>query len=254
VTRFAALYPATAHTFLPALDDDVTLDDEAGHHLSRVRRVRAGETLTAADGDGRWRPYAVVSVRSGAVDLHAQGAPVVEPPLEPRLVVAFALTKGTKPDLAVQKLTELGVDGVTLLSTRRSVRRWGGSRADAAVARLRRIAREAAAQCRRARLPDIDGVLPVTELRGRPGLVVADPAGEELERLPAPPGGEWVLVVGPEGGFDPDEAAALTSPGQSGDHVGPTRLRLGPHVLRAETAAIAGAAVLATRRAIREDL
>lgn len=247
MTRFAALYPATAHTFLPALDDDVTLDDEAGHHLSRVRRVRAGETVTAADGDGRWRPYAVVGVRPGAVELHAQRAPVVEPQLEPRLVVAFALTKGTKPDLAVQKLTELGVDGVTLLSTRRSVPRWDESRADAALARLRRIARDAAAQCRRARLPEIDGVLPVTELRGRPGLVVADPAGAELARVPEPPRGEWVLVVGPEGGFDPDEAAALTSPAEDRD--GPARLRLGPHVLRAETAAIAGAAVLATRRA-----
>jgi 16S rRNA (uracil1498-N3)-methyltransferase len=247
VTRFAALYPATAHTFLPALDDDVTLDDDAGHHLSRVRRVRAGETLTAADGDGRWRPYAVVGVRPGVVDLHAKGATVVEPQLEPRLVVAFALTKGTKPDLAVQKLTELGVDGVTLLSSRRSVPRWGGSRADAALTRLRRIAREAAAQCRRARVPEIEGVLPVAELRDRPGLVVADPAGEEVARVPAPPGGEWVLVVGPEGGFDPDEAAALTSSAEHRD--GPARLRLGPHVLRAETAAIAGAAVLATRRA-----
>jgi 16S rRNA (uracil1498-N3)-methyltransferase len=247
VTRFAALYPATAHTFLPALDDDVTLDEDAGHHLSRVRRVRAGETLTAADGDGRWRPYAVVGVRPGALELHAQGALVVEPQLEPRLVVALALTKGMKPDLAVQKLTELGVDGVTLLSTRRSIPRWSGSRAHAALARLRRIAREAAAQCRRARLPEIDGVLPVTELRGRSGLVVADPAGEELARLPAPPGGEWVLVIGPEGGFDPDEVAALTSPAE--DRHGPVRLRLGPHVLRAETAAIAGAAVLATRRA-----
>jgi 16S rRNA (uracil1498-N3)-methyltransferase len=247
VTRFAALYPATAHTFLPALDDDVTLDDDAGHHLSRVRRVRAGETLTAADGDGRWRPYAVVGVRAGAVELHAEGAPVVEPQLEPRLVVAFALTKGTKPDLAVQKLTELGVDGVTLLASRRSVPRWSGSRADAALTRLRRIAREAAAQCRRARLPEIHGVLPLTDLRGRPGLVVADPAGEELARVPAPPGGEWVLVVGPEGGFDPDEVAALTSPAEGRE--GPARLRLAPHVLRAETAAIAGAAVLATRRA-----
>jgi 16S rRNA (uracil1498-N3)-methyltransferase len=247
VTRFAALYPATAHTFLPALDDDVTLDDDAGHHLSRVRRVRAGETLTAADGDGRWRPYTVVGVRPGVVELHAQGVPVIEPQLEPRLVVAFALTKGTKPDLAVQKLTELGADGVTLLASRRSVPRWSGSRADAALTRLRRIAREAAAQCRRARLPEIHGVLPLTDLRGRLGLVVADPAGEELPRVPAPPGGEWVLVVGPEGGLDPDEVAALTSPAE--DREGPARLRLGPHVLRAETAAIAGAAVLATRRA-----
>ena len=87
-------------------------------------------------------------------------------------------------------------------------------------------------------MPEVDGVRPVTELRGRPGLVVADPAGDELPALRAPAGGEWVLLVGPEGGFEGDEAAAL-----EGD-----RLCLGPHVLRAETAAIAGAALLATRR------
>lgn len=251
MTRFAARYPATAHTFLRALDDDITIDEDAGHHLSRVRRLRRGEAVTAADGDGRWRPYTVVGVRPGAVDLHAQVASVVEPHLDPRLVVAFALTKGTKPDLAVQKVTELGVDGVTLLSTRRSVPRWDETGEEAAVARLRRIAREAATQCRRARLPDIDGVRPVTELRGRPGLVVAHPEGEEPARLPAPSGGEWVLVVGPEGGFDPDEAAALSSAAPGGET--PARLRLGPHVLRAETAAIAGAAVLATRRMPRPD-
>jgi 16S rRNA (uracil1498-N3)-methyltransferase len=244
VQRFAARHPAAAHTFVPALDDDITLDDEAGHHLSRVRRLRAGETVTAADGTGCWRPYAVARISPGAVDLHAQGAGVVEPQLEPRLVVAFALTKAAKPDLAVQKLTELGVDGITLLSTRRSIPRWGTDRAGAALHRLRRVAREAAVQCRRSRLPDVDGVLPVAELRGQPGIVVADPAGVDVARLPPPPDGAWLLVVGPEGGFEDDELDALGPPASS------ARLRLGPHVLRAETAAIAGAAVLTTRRAL----
>lgn len=241
MTRFASRYPAAAHTFVSALDDDVTLDDEPGHHLSRVRRLRGGEVVTAADGEGRWRAYAVSDVRPGSVELHAQGAPVVEPQFEPRLIVAFALTKAAKADFAVQKLTELGADGIMLLSTRRSVPRWGNERTGAAVDRLRRIAREAAAQCRRARLPDVDGVRPVTELRGQPGLVVADPAGEDVARLPSPANGAWLLVVGPEGGFEADELESLGST---------ARLRLGPHVLRAETAAIAGAAVLTTRRAL----
>ena len=220
MAAFAARYPAVAHTFAPALDDDVTLDDEAGHHLGRVRRVRPGEVITVADGRGHWRAYEVARVAPGAVDVRAREAAVVEPSLEPRLVVAFALTKGAKPDLVVQKLTELGVDGVTVLAARRSIPRWSEERAKAAMTRLRRIALEAAAQCRRARVPEVDGVRPVTGLRGRPGLVVADPDGDDVAALPAPAGGEWVLVVGPEGGFEGDE-----------------------------TAAIAGAAVLATRRA-----
>ena len=242
MAEFAARYPAVAHTFVPALDDDVILDDEAGHHLSRVRRVRAGEVITAADGRGHWRPYEVARVAPGTVELRAKDALVVEPRLEPRLVVAFALTKRAKPDLVVQKLTELGVDGITVLTGRRSVPQWSDERASAAVSRLCRIAREAAAQCRRARVPDVEGVRPVIELQGRPGLVVADPDGDEPAALTAPAGGEWVLVVGPEGGLDTDEETAL----------GGDRLRLAPHVLRAETAAIAGAAVLATRRARHE--
>jgi 16S rRNA (uracil1498-N3)-methyltransferase len=240
VTRFAARYPAAAHTFVAALADDVTLDGEAGHHLSRVRRLRSGDAVTAADGDGHWRAYAAVDVRPGTVELHAQGEAVFEPHLEPGLVVAFALTKGAKPDLAVQKLTELGVDAIVLLSARRSVPRWDEERGDAAVVRLRRIAREAAVQCRRARLPDVHGVKPVETLRDRPGLVVADPNGEGVAHLAAPRDGQWVLVVGPEGGLDAGELATLHAA---------ARLRLGPHVLRAETAAIAGAAVLTTRRA-----
>jgi 16S rRNA (uracil1498-N3)-methyltransferase len=239
VAAFAARNPAVAHTFVAALDDDVTLGDEAAHHLGRVRRVRPGEIITAADGRGWWRPYAVAHVAPGAVELRAQDAPVEEPRLAPRLVVAFALTKGAKPDLVVQKLTELGVDGIVVLGARRTVPQWSDERAGAAVSRLRRIARESAAQCRRARAPDVDGVRPVTELQGRPGLVVADPDGDDPLALPAPAGGEWMLVVGPEGGFDADEVVTL----------GGERLRLAPHVLRAETAAIAGAAVLATLRA-----
>jgi 16S rRNA (uracil1498-N3)-methyltransferase len=244
VTRFAARSPAVAHAFASALDDDVRLDGPSGHHLSRVRRLRSGELVTLADGNGTWRPYIVSVVRPGAVELHADGEPVVEPRLEPLLAVAFALTKAGKPELAVQKLTELGVDRIVPLQSRRSVPRWGTDRADAAADRLQRIAVEAAAQSRRARLPEVDTPRPLADLQGLPGLVVADPAGDDVGRVPDPSDGEWMLVIGPEGGLDPDEIAILGAA---------ARLRIGPHVLRAETAAIAGAAVLTTRRATARD-
>jgi 16S rRNA (uracil1498-N3)-methyltransferase len=244
MTRFAARSPAAAHAFASALDDDVTLDGASGHHLSRVRRLRSGELVTIANGNGTWRPYTVSVVRPGALELHAGGARVVEPRLEPVLAVAFALTKAGKPDLAVQKLTELGVDRIVPLHSSRSVPRWETDRAGVAVARLRRIAVEAAAQSRRARLPVVETPRPLADLRGHPGLVVADPGGDDVGRIPRPPDGEWTLVIGPEGGLDPDEMAALS---------GAARLRIGPHVLRAETAAIAGAAVLTTRRANAPD-
>jgi 16S rRNA (uracil1498-N3)-methyltransferase len=239
VTRFASSYPAAAHTFADELDDNLTVDGASGHHLGRVRRLRAGEVVTVADGRGQWRPYAVVEARHGAVDLDARGAPVTEPPLVPGLTVAFALTKAAKPDLAVQKLSELGVDRVTPLLSQRTVRRWDVGRAGAAVDRLRRVAAEAAVQCRRARLLDVDAPRPLSALHGHLGLVVADSSGDNVAELAAPSNAQWVLAVGPEGGFEDDELAVLEPC---------ARLRLGPHVLRAETAAIAGAAVLTTRR------
>ena len=230
---------ATAHAYLERLDDRVVIDGDDGHHLVRVRRVQPGEVVTAADGYGRWRAYDVVGVERGAVDLRATSDLRHEPPLAPRLTVACALTKGERPELVVQKLTELGADTILLVVAARSVVRWDDAREAKAMERLHRIAREAGAQCRRSRLPVIDGPVPLAELIGRPGLVVADREGIPPDELLRPAGGEWVVAVGPEGGFEPDE---LT---QFGDA---PRLALGAFVLRAETAAIAAASALAWRR------
>jgi 16S rRNA (uracil1498-N3)-methyltransferase len=157
----------------------------------------------------------------------------------PRLTVAFSLTKGEKPELAVQKLTELGADRVVLVEAARSVVQWDEIRAAAAMARLQRVAREAGAQSRRARVPIVDGPVAPSELRTHPGLVVAAPDGVPAQDLRLPTSGEWLIAVGPEGGFDAAELADF----------GPVpRLSLGPFTLRAETAAIAAAAALAGRR------
>lgn len=230
---------ATAHVYVERLDDTVRVEGDDGHHLVRVRRLRAGEIVTAADGYGRWRAYAVDAVEGGTVSLHATSDFAHEVPLVPRLTVACALTKGERPELVVQKLTELGADTIVLVQAARSVVRWEVDREHTAMDRLHRIAREAGAQCRRARLPAIDGPVPVAELAGRPGLVVADRDGVPADVLPEPAGGEWLVVVGPEGGLDESELELFA---------GAPRLALGRFVLRAETAAIAAAATLAWRR------
>lgn len=238
---WASQVTAAAHTFGVSLDDEVTIDGDAGRHLAGARRLRPGEIVTVADGRGRWRPYTVAARGRGVVDLRATGATVLEPRLEPDLTVAFAITKGSKPELVVQKLTELGVDRIVLLRAGRSVPRWDADREAGALARLERVIFEAASQCRRSRLPSISGLAGPEDLTSHPGVVVADPAGDEVTDLALPDSDEWLLAVGPEGGFGPEELAALPGP----------RLALGPHVLRAETAAIAGAAVLSSRRATR---
>jgi 16S rRNA (uracil1498-N3)-methyltransferase len=237
-----AQFPATAHVFADRLDDRMAIEGDDGHHLQRARRVRSGEVVTVADGYGRWRAYEVESAAKGRVALVASTLVAREPPLVPRLTVACALTKGQKPELAVQKLTELGVDRILLVRAARSVVQWDDdAKLAGAFERLARVAREAAMQSRRAHIPVVEGLVEPDELAMFPGLVLAADDGVPAQELPAPAGGEWVVAVGPEGGFDEHE---LWSFGAI------PRLGVGPFVLRAETAAIASAAAMAGRRTI----
>jgi 16S rRNA (uracil1498-N3)-methyltransferase len=244
-TSFAAQCRATAHVFADRLDDRITIDGDDGHHLQRARRLREEETVTVADGHGRWRAYTVVAVGRGTVDLVASTLVAREPWLTPRLTVACALTKGEKPELVVQKLTELGADRVLLVQAARSVVQWDDDKVASACVRLARVAREAAMQSRRARIPVVEGLVRPSELAALPGLVLAAPDGVAASQLPAPPGGgEWVVAVGPEGGFDDAELARFAAA---------PRLAVGPYVLRAETAAIAAGAALAGARTISPE-
>jgi 16S rRNA (uracil1498-N3)-methyltransferase len=238
---FAADATAVAHVFADSIDDEIVVDGADGHHLARVRRVRVGEHVTVADRDGGWREYAVVGARGGTLSIAAVGPARVEPWLTPRLCVAFALTKGTKPEVVVRQLTELGVDALMPVIGERSVARRDVVDEARMVERLERVAREASMQSRRARVPEISRPSPLLELVGRPGLVLADRAGWGGAPPAAPPEG-WTVVVGPEGGLSTAELAALD---------GVPRVGVGSHVLRAETAAVAVAALLAAGRKAR---
>ncbi|MFO7589340.1 MAG: RsmE family RNA methyltransferase [Acidimicrobiia bacterium] len=235
---------AIAHVLTDRLNDEVRVDGPDGHHLARVRRLRSGEHVTATDGAGEWREYEVTAVSGQGLELRATGPVHTIQKEEPEITVAFALTKASKPEVVVRQLTELGVDRIAPVVAARSVARPAGARAEAFTHRMRRVAREATMQSRRAWLPVVDGPAPLLGLAGRPGLVVAE-LGAPTARLLADPGPEgWTLLVGPEGGLDPEER----------DGLGPVaRLGLGAHVLRAETAAVAGAAVLVTSRQARRS-
>ncbi len=139
----------------------------------------------------------------------------------------------------VRHASELGVDAVIPVLAARSVVRWDTRRAADALDRLRRVAREAAAQSRRARLLTVEAPVALADLAGEPGLLVADRLGVPAHLLPNPGPAGWLVVIGPEGGLTPDEYATL------GD---PPRLAVGPHVLRSEPAALAAAAALAGHR------
>ena len=236
---WAAAQDAAAHTFVDSLDDVVEVAGADGHHLQRVRRLRVGEHVTAADGRGNWRRYEIEAVASGRLRLAARGESCTEPEIVPRVALAVALTKAGALDRVGARCTELGVARVTPVRTRRCVVQWDAAQAQRGVERLRGAAREAAAQCRRARLPEIEPVADLADLLAHPGLVVADREGVALRALGLPkaefPGREWVVLVGPEGGLDPAELESL---GRT------PRLALGPHVLRAETAPVAAVTLL----------
>jgi 16S rRNA (uracil1498-N3)-methyltransferase len=202
------------------------LDDGDRHHLERALRVAPGALISVSDGAGRWR-----SCRLGP-ELEVAGDVEVAPRWEPPLAVGFALVKGGRPELVVQKLTELGIDRVLPFVAERSVVRWDGDKAAKHEERLRRVAREACMQARRCHLPEVAPVAGFAEVATLPGATGADRSG------PPPSLDRPVVLVGPEGGWSPAERAAL--PGVVG---------LGPHVLRAETAAIAAGTLLAALRA-----
>lgn len=243
---FASVSGAAAHVFADGLDDVVLVAGDDGHHLQRVRRLRVGEPVSVADGLGCWRPYEVTRSDRGSLVLGATGSVVREPALTPGLAVAFALGKGSKPEQVVADLTELGVDRIVPFRSARSVVRWDDDRARSATIRLRRVAREAAMQCRRARLPVVEEPVALDGLVTAGTVVVGAAGAETAAAVPLPMGGEWLAVVGAEGGLAPEELADLTG------RPGAVTVAVGPHVLRTETAAVALAAVLAARRSVSD--
>lgn len=208
--------------------DEPRLRDDDRHHLERVLRVRTGESIVVSDGAGRWREARLLG--AGEVELVGDAHRAERP--APTITIAFAITKGERPEVAVQKLTELGADRIIPFAAARSVARWDGDRAAKHVERLRRIAREASMQCRRPWLPEVADAIAFADAIALPGAAIADADG-------APPTLERpTVLIGPEGGWSAEERAC-----------GLPAVALGSHVLRAETAAMAAAALLAGQRA-----
>lgn len=213
-----------------AFVDDVSapvLTEADRHHLAKVVRLRDGDPITVGDGRGSWR-----NARFGA-SIEPTGDIVVVPaPAEP-VTVGFALVKGSRIDDTVRHLTELGVDVIVPFSAQRCVVRWDGPTARQRHERLVRISVEAAMQSRRAWRPIVEEVSTFAEVNARDGAVVAQMGGAPLA------GDTRFLLVGPEGGFAPDELAVATRTAS-----------IGAHVLRAETAALVAGALLCDRRGV----
>jgi 16S rRNA (uracil1498-N3)-methyltransferase len=231
---------------------DAVLDGPEGRHAATVRRLRPGEGLVLGDGRGGLARAVVVSVARDALQIRVLDRSALPPPA-PRVVLAQALVKGERGELAVELATEAGVDAVLPWRAARCVARWeAGPRGEKALARWRATVREAAKQARRPWVPEVADPVTTAALAERVeaaagALVLHESATASVAEVPLPVDGDLLLVVGPEGGITDDEVAALVA-------AGARAVRLGPEVLRASTAgavALGALGVLTGRWAAR---
>lgn len=233
-----------------SLPHRIVLTGVEGRHAAAARRHRPGDMLVIADGAGAWVAGPVSAVRGKSeveVEVALRGC---EQPRTPRLTVALALLKSDRSDLAVDQLTEVGVDRIVGWSARHCVATWTPERAERGLARWRRTAAEAAKQSRRVRVPEIAGVVDTGELAmlaaasdaalvchesadqtllaGLDAAVAADASAQPSDIL---------IVVGPEGGIADDELERLCQ-------TGARPVSLGPTVLRAALAGAVAASII----------
>lgn len=218
----------------------LVLEGESAAHLGRVLRARAGEPVMLFDGSGPEFDGEIVEAtrRSVAIAVGSRREADRESALE--LVLLQGVCRNERMDWVVRKATELGVTAIRPVLAARSVVKLDPAKVAPKIEHWRAIAISACEQCGRNTLPDILPPLPVpAALTAHPGAtgVLLDPeAAGGLESLGGPEG-PLCLLVGPEGGLDERERAAAAAAGYRG-------IRLGPRILRTETAALTGVALL----------
>jgi 16S rRNA (uracil1498-N3)-methyltransferase len=246
-TNSPAGVPSAAHALVDpaalvgASSGLVELSDQTHRHFLRVLRLRAGQLVTATDGSGSWCVTRVPANFGDSAVLEVDSAVVQTTRPDPWIGIGVALPKGDKPELIVQKLTELGVDEIVFFAGDNSVAKWDEPKVRKNFERLRLVSIEAIQQSRGVFLPTIRWVPTLAELvegenaAVERGVIGSDSGSSTVFRADA--GGKrpelaarQVVVVGPEGGWSPAERELGSS------------VSLSPTVLRAETAAVVAAA------------
>lgn len=245
ISAHAKLRRAKALVFVEDLEDPVACQQDA-HHLTEVLRLHKGDHIIASNGLGSMRTCTLPSPppagthrprreQVGPKALEVTGDIEFVPRELQIFGVGFAMAKSDRSEWAVQKLTELGASEIWPFISKRSVVRLGGSEALRRGEKLRRVALEAAAQCRRVWLPRVHDPVELEvaarELSKLGQLAFAEPGGT------APSPDLAAILIGPEGGWTPDELA-----------IAPCLVRLSDAILRVETAAITSAVILAGLR------
>ncbi|MEU8432198.1 16S rRNA (uracil(1498)-N(3))-methyltransferase [Streptomyces sp. NPDC029216] len=228
---------------------EFVLEGPEGRHAVSVKRLAPGEDVVLTDGRGRWAEGVVKAAegkdRLVVTDLHEIRE---EPEPAVRITVVQALPKGDRGEVAVETMTETGVDAIVPWQASRCITQWRGERGAKSLAKWRATARESGKQSRRVRFPEVGEALStkqVAQLLATADLAMVlhedrEAASEPLATAALPESGSVVLVVGPEGGVSPEELAAFAE-------AGARPYRLGHSVLRTSTAGTAATAVLLAR-------
>ncbi|MGD9961419.1 16S rRNA (uracil(1498)-N(3))-methyltransferase [Nocardioides sp.] len=222
----------------------VEVDGDEAHHAVAVRRLRVGEDVVLTDGRGRSVTGPVTATGKRFFSVTVVEARTGERPV-PHLTVVQAIPKGDRGELAVEVLTEIGVDTIAPWAASRCVAVWRGDRATKSHAKWRATAREAAKQSRRSWFPDVTEMLTTAEVvalghQADLAVVLHEGAQTPFAQLEVPSHGRIVVVVGPEGGVAPEELAVFEA-------AGIVPVRLGSEVLRTSTAGLAAVAGLLAR-------
>lgn len=213
------------------------LGEEASRYLLRVHRLRTGDTCVAFDPSrGQEADLEIVATRKNRARIRLTSTRASTRVATRPITVIQGLSKGSKVEAMVRDATELGATRIVIARCERSVKR------DADVARCRRVALEAARQCGRGDVPEVEGPSPFLEVvRAMDGVgVLLDPQAPRAlgAVIKAAPRAHFIVAIGPEGGFsEPEKQAAIEG--------GFVTARLGPFVLRTETACAAALGAIA---------
>ena len=221
----------------------LSLPEDAAIHLVRVLRLQEGDTCVLFNGDGNDYPASLLVANKRGVDAQVGAPRPVDNESPLRIALVQGIARGEKMDWILQKATELGVASVLPVQSDRSEVKLEAERAVKRLAHWRSVVVSACEQSGRARVPDVAVVQPLSGIAASlasPHRFLLDPeAGDTIATMQAIEGA-CVLAVGPEGGWSERDRATLHAAGFKG-------LRLGPRVLRTETAGIAAIAALQAR-------
>ena len=201
----------------PEVGQLVALTGEEARHAAAVRRLRVGEVILISDGNGTAvrGPVATADKTGLAITveevLHTPASGV-------KYVAVQALPKGDRAEIAVEMLTELGIDEIVPWQAERSAVHWAPDRTERGLTRWRTIAREAATQCRRFRVPTVSMPMTTAELALRIAqtdltVVLHAAATDPLGSFELPASGEVMFIIGPEGGLTEEEVSTFTAAG-----------------------------------------